>query len=114
MTTVGRDPERVAAGGVDDRGPGPGPDREVVQVGVVVDQDRGDRLRLVLPVRVFVAITLSPGLSWLIAIAAPEASRTLVDVGEAQTAGCRRVLGEVVCVFWGKDALLRPAGPFEY
>lgn len=68
----------------------------------------------VLPVRVFVAITLSPGLSWLIAIAAPEASRTLVDVGEAQTAGCRRVLDKVVCVFWGKDALLRPAGPFEY
>lgn len=46
MTTGGRDPERVAAGGVDDRGPGLGPDREVVRVGVVVHQDRGDRLRL--------------------------------------------------------------------
>jgi hypothetical protein len=34
----------VAAGGVDDRGPGVGADLQVIQVGVAVDQDRGDRL----------------------------------------------------------------------
>jgi hypothetical protein len=32
-------PERVVAGGADDRGPGPDADLQVVQVGVLVDQD---------------------------------------------------------------------------
>ena len=41
-------PEQVAAGGVDDLGAGAGLDGEVVQVGVVVDQDSGDGLGLVL------------------------------------------------------------------
>jgi hypothetical protein len=36
----------VVAGGIDDHGPAVSADLEVVEVGVVVDQDRGDGLSL--------------------------------------------------------------------
>ena len=42
---TGEVPEKVAPGCVDDRGLVVIPDLEIVAVGVVVDQDRGDRLR---------------------------------------------------------------------
>jgi hypothetical protein len=73
-----RIPEQVAGGGADDGGAAAGFDGEVVEVGVVVDEDGGDASGWVVPVFVLVARTLSPGLSWLMGIAAPEASRTLV------------------------------------
>ena len=40
-----RVPEQVVAGGVDDLGAGAGLDGEVVEVGVVVEQDGGDPFR---------------------------------------------------------------------
>jgi hypothetical protein len=57
----------VIAGGVDDRGPVRGGDAQVVQVAVMTDQDSRDGSALVLPVAVFVARTLSPLRSLLIA-----------------------------------------------
>ena len=45
---LGRVPEQVVAGGVDDLGAVTGLDLQVVQVGVVMDQDSGGRLGLVL------------------------------------------------------------------
>ena len=39
-------PEQMVRGGLDDRGAVPGLDSEVVEVGVVADQDGGDRLGL--------------------------------------------------------------------
>jgi hypothetical protein len=54
-------PEQVVAGGLDDRGATAGADLEVVQVGVVVDQDRGDRLGLGRAGLTLVARTFSPG-----------------------------------------------------
>jgi hypothetical protein len=59
--------EQVIAGGVDDRGPVRGGDAQVVQVAVMTDQDSRDGSALVLPVAVFVARTLSPLRSLLIA-----------------------------------------------
>jgi hypothetical protein len=73
-----RVPEQVPGGGVDDLGAAAGLDLQVVQVGVVMDQDGGDGLGWSLPVLVSLARTVSPALSWLIGTVLPLASRTRV------------------------------------
>jgi hypothetical protein len=63
---------------VDDLGAARGFDGQVVQVGVVVDQDRGDLLGLVLAGPGVAARTVSPALREETGTALPEASRTRV------------------------------------
>jgi hypothetical protein len=65
---------------VDDLGAAGGFDGEVVEVGVVVDEDGGDGLGLVLPALRSRAVTLSPGLREAIGTVLPETSRTRVAV----------------------------------
>lgn len=102
------DPDRVVAGRMNDGSLVPCLDFQVVQVGVVVDEDRSDRLRPGLPGPGIGGEDLVAGLELADGFAPAVSEQHLRRGGEAQPAGRSGSLRETTGFFCGKDCFPAP------
>jgi hypothetical protein len=107
---LGKVEEQVPAGGVNDRGATAGPDRQVVQVGVVMNQDGGDRLGLGFAGLGIGGKDLNAGFELADGDDGTGGEQDLGGCREAQTTGCCRVFGDRSAFSCGQ----REECPLEY
>lgn len=97
--------EQVPAGGVDHRSAVPGPDFQVVEVGVVVDQDGGDGLGPCLPGLRIRGQDLVAGSEQADRDRSSASQEDFRAGGEGFAAAGRGCINQIVAVFCGKSAL---------